>query len=413
MAIQSLLANKLRSFLSVLGVTIGIFCVILVYTIVDSLGNHIKDSLQSFGKNVIYIEVFPWESDSRDGYPWWKYISRPMPHIKEVGAIKKHKVSELIDIVSYRADWNNTTIKSAYRNVTGTTVIAVASDFNKIQDVTLESGRYLTELELHNGRNSIVIGATIAENIFPGINPLGRYLKVNGKAMEVVGVLKKEGDNMFQQSMDDKAIVPLNFLRSFTAVNDFSYNPRIIVKAKDGIPLDLLQQELKGAMRAIRRVKPIQDDTFALNKVTFLINYLQEFFSQINKFGLIIGMFSMLVGGFGVANIMFVSVKERTGIIGIQKALGARHDFILIQFLTEAVVLCIIGGIIGIIGVYATSILLDYILENYMDSSLRFVLTTENFLFGLFFSTIIGIFSGFFPARTASKLAPVEAIRSN
>jgi putative ABC transport system permease protein len=173
-----------------------------------------------------------------------------------------------------------------------------------------------------------------------------------------------------------------------------------------------VNEEIRGTMRTIRKLKPSQDDNFSLNRISFLTETIGDFFKSVNKFGLVIGLFSLLVGGFGVANIMFVSVKERTAIIGIQKALGAKNEFIIIQFLTESVLLSVMGGIIGLLITFGFSMLLNVIIESQFESNFRLLVTKENVLIGLAFSTVIGLLSGFIPAYKAGQLQPVEAMRS-
>lgn len=407
MAFQSLISNKLRSALSILGITIGIFCIIAVFTLVDSLELNIKKSVSTLGKNVIYIDKWQWVGGDND-YPWWKYINRPTAKLHEVKLLKEQPVMSLIEAVSFVTQIN-TTLRAGDKSIENTSVDGYTSEFTRIQDIELSEGRFFNEFEDNNGRPVAVVGYNIAMGLFDRTrNLVGKKITMFGKQVEIIGVFKNQGDNLINIDFDDHVVVPIQFLQSVT--NDIN-DANIIVKAKDKVGEDALYEELRGSMRGIRRLRPAEEDNFTLNKISFLSDVIGEFFKLINKFGLVIGLFSLLVGGFGVANIMFVSVKERTNIIGIQKALGARNEFILFHFLTEAIVLSLIGGVVGLFLTWLASIGGNAMLSG-TDSSFRLVMTTDNIVTGLGFSSIIGLFAGVIPAYRASRLVPVEAIRS-
>lgn len=410
MAFQSLISNKLRSFLSLLGIAVGIFCIILVFTIVDSLEFNIKKSIQSLGNNVIYIDKWEWVAGDKD-YPWWKYVNRPDIKLKEVNSIMEHPVGDMIEAISFTAK-RSSKVKAGKNSIDGANVSGYTSSFAKIQDLDISYGRFFNELEDNSGVPVAVIGADIAKSLFPGKESVvGEKLSVFGKQLTVIGQLKKQGDNIIDIDFDEHIIVPVRFLQY--AVGEASnMESKIIIKSKKNVSVDALNEELRGAIRGIRRLKPAEDDNFSLNKISFLSESIGEFFDSVSKFGLIIGMFSLLVGGFGVANIMFVSVKERTPQIGIQKALGAKNSFILVQFLTEAVVLSVIGGLIGVFLTWLTSMGVNEILRVFIHSDFRFLLTGKNFFNGILYSTLIGLFAGLIPAYKASRLVPVEAMRS-
>lgn len=407
MAFQSLVSNKLRSALSILGITIGIFCIIAVFTLVDSLELNIKKSVSTLGKNVIYIDKWQWVGGDND-YPWWKYINRPTAKLHEVKMLKEQPVMSLVEAVSFVTQIN-TTLKAGDKTIENGTVDGYTAEFSRIQDLEIAEGRFFNEFEDDNGRAVAVIGYNIAKGLFDQEkNLVGKKISMFGKQVEIIGVFKNQGDNLINIDFDDHVVVPIQFLQAVT--NDIN-DANIIVKAKDKVGEDALYEELRGSMRGIRRLRPAEEDNFTLNKISFLSDVIGDFFKLINKFGLVIGLFSLLVGGFGVANIMFVSVKERTNIIGIQKALGARNEFILFHFLTEAIVLSVIGGIIGILFTWLASIGGNAMLSG-TESSFRLVMTMDNIITGLVFSSIIGLFAGVIPAYRASRLVPVEAIRS-
>ncbi|MCZ2130932.1 MAG: ABC transporter permease [Bacteroidia bacterium] len=416
MAFQTLLNNKVRSILSVSGISIGIFSIVTVFTIIDSFELQVKNSLASLGKSVIYIEVFPWETEEKQEYPWWKFIQRPDPTIQELQLLEQSHVSNIIDAISYKLTYPSATLINIDNgvNANGIDMLGVSYAFNQIQDLKIAYGRYFSEQECNFGSPVIVLGNKVATQLFDNAeNALGKNVRIAGKLLQVIGVMEYDGENMIDNSSDENVYVPMSLMDDIIGQNIRSFNPQIMVKAKDGVSIDALANEIKGAMRSIRRLQPNEDDNFAINKVTFLIQFLDEFFVKMNLFGLIIGGFALLVGGFGVANIMFVSVKERTGIIGIQKALGAKRLYILTQFLTEAIVLCVLGGIIGIAFVFLLTFAANIFLAHAGDVSFRIYLTMSNFTSGIMFSIITGIVAGIIPAWVAAKLMPVKAIRFN
>jgi len=416
MAFSTLVAHKLRSFLSVLGISIGIFSIVMVYTLIDSLEFKIKESLSSFGKSVVYVEVYPWETEDRKAYPWWRYTNRPDPTVFEMKQLQQIFNRQIVDVVAFKmSDYNAklTNIENAI-TMTQVSVEGITFNFNQIQDIHIRYGRYFTSQEVELGRNVCVLGNNIAVKLFGNAsNAVNQKLRFNESVLTVLGVMEVEGESMFSNSADQLVYVPLDLLASKAGFNTRSYNPKIIVKAKEGIAIDALATELKGTMRNIRKLKPDADDNFAINKVTFFIEYLRDFFKKVNLFGFIIGGFSLLVGGFGVANIMFVSVKERTQIIGVQKAIGAKSHHILQQFLTEAIVLCVMGGFMGMIGVYGLSFVVNYFLTLTPDFNFVLVLSWSNMAYGLFFSILTGILAGIIPAWFGAKMPPVEAIRAS
>ena len=213
---------------------------------------------------------------------------------------------------------------------------------------------------------------------------------------------------MFGQSIDNTILIPINFAKNIYNIESESSNPQIMIKSKHNVSIDYLIDELEGVMRSIRRLKPKSDDNFALNRSSLITKGFESIFGMVDLIGMIIGGFSILVGGFGIANIMFVSVKERTKIIGIQKSLGAKNFFVLFQFLAESVVLSIVGGVIGLILIW-----LGTILANSFDGGMTFAMSFTNILTGILISIVIGIISGFAPAKSASKLNPVEAMNTS
>lgn len=407
-AVQALMLNKLRSFLSILGITIGIFAIIMVLSITNSLEKNIKDSVNSLGTDVIYIQKWPWGADDGGEYKWWKYMNRPTPIPKELQTLQRvFDGSETIMGMAFMYTSGGKTAKYLDNNITGVDVFGVSEEYYAINNFELMYGRYFSDFEAKSGVASIVIGYDLYEGLFNATgDPTGKEIVILGRKMRIVGVIAKQGESILEIGMDDKAIVPINWMQRVMNVSNNRGNPMIMVRASDGSSIDELENELKGKMRAVRRLKPNEEDNFALNRITMISGQLDNIFWSVNIGGFIIGIFSVLVGGFGIANIMFVSVKERTNQIGIQKSLGAHNSFILVQFLTEAIVLSLIGGLIGVLIVYGITSLVSTFLD------FKLFLSWGNFAFGTGLSIIIGVLSGLIPAYTASRLDPVEAIRA-
>ena len=402
MAIHALVVNKLRTILSLLGVTIGIFAIIAVFTAVDGLENKIRSSVNDMGSNVVFVEKWPWEFGK--DFPWWKYWVRPNANYKEMELLRQR--SALGESFAFSASAGDITIKSGKNSVESATVNMVSHEYEKIYTINLANGRYFTENESTAGAAVAIIGSEVANSLFPGADPIGQEVIARGRKFHVIGVFVREGESMLGDSKDKMLMVPVNYARRFLDIRSDNLEPRILVKGKAGVSNSQLIDELKGNLRSIRRLRPAEEDNFALNETKLLSNQLNSLFAMLTKAGWIIGSFSILVGGFGIANIMFVSVKERTPIIGIQKSLGAKNYFILVQFLSESVFLCLIGGFIGLFMVYLGTLAGKY-------AGLNLPLSLANIILGLSVSVIVGVISGLIPAYQASQLDPVEAIRSN
>lgn len=402
-AYDALRQNKLRTLLSLLGVTIGIFTIIAVFSAVDTLRDNLQKSVNKLGSNSIYIEKWPWVADGE--YPWWKYMQRPVSKIRDFKELQSR--SQTAQAISYEISIDSRTIKYKSNTVDGATIFGATQDHNKTWNFDFEEGRYFTDIESRTGAPVAILGHEIYDNLFPGVSAIGKQIKVMGKYVTIIGVFAKEGQDMLGLSNDKQVLIPLNFARTVLDVQNEKYNPSIVVKGKDGVPLEEVEGELRGMMRSIRSLRPGEDDNFSLNKVSLLSDQLDILFAVVNIAGAIIGLFSILVGGFGIANIMFVSVKERTNIIGIQKSLGAKNYFILLQFLIESIILCLLGGLIGLLLVYGGTFVVKWAWD------VAIVLYLKNVIIGIGTSVAIGVISGIIPAYSASKLDPVEAIRTN
>lgn len=396
---HSLVVNKLRTSLSLLGITIGIFTIVAVFTAVGSLERSIRGSFEKLGSNVVYVQRWPWGGG---GGEWWKLIQRPEPTYREMQMLEK-KLNKT-ERIAFGFGLNKTA-KYRENSVESATLMPVSFEYFDIWGYDLDAGRYFSSHEAQSGRPICVIGNDVAVGLFPNGDALGREIKVMGRKLTVVGLLAKEGKSLIGGGTDGNIFIPVNYARKLMNADEYS-NAFIMAVAKPGVGLDELKDELEGAMRSIRKLKPKAENNFALNEVTAVSSMLDTFFAALAQIGSVIGGFSILVGGFGIANIMFVSVKERTNQIGIQKSLGAKNYFILMQFLFESIMLSVFGGLLGVALVFIVVTLVQNFTDYYFSMSFG------NFMLGIGLSTIIGIVSGFLPARAASRLDPVEAIRS-
>jgi len=398
-AFQAIIVNKIRTILSLLGITIGIFCIISVFTIFDSMEIAIRTNIESLGSNVLFVQKWPWAMGG--DYPWWKYYQRPETSLDDMREIQKR--STLTDVTAFMMGVSKT-VKYQSNYVEGVTILGVSHEYDQVLPFEISDGRYFSSLESTTGKAVAIIGNNIAEGLYPGVETVGQKIKVMGRNVEVIGVINKEGEDMFSNSNDDNVILPINYFKTLVDIRDM--DATIIVKARPYVSNDELRDELTGIMRSVRKLKPSAEDNFAINETSIITQGFDALFGTIGIVGWIIGGFSLLVGGFGIANIMFVSVRERTGIIGIQKALGAKNYFILFQFLFEAIFLSLIGGVVGLLIVFILTLIVS------QAFSFDLILTAANIWLGIGVSAAIGLISGIIPAFTASRLDPVEAMRS-
>ncbi len=400
-AVQALVVNKLRTLLSLLGVTIGIFLIISVFTLVDSLESSLRGAFSSLGDDALFIERMPWGPEPGDeAYAWWKYMQRPNVNYEELKTLKgRMTTAKSVSLLAGARRLAENGNSSA-----SITVVSVSEGYDDFIAVEIEKGRGFSTQDLKSNNRYCLIGHDVANQLFGSVEPVGRQIKVAGFKATIIGVMEKEGTSIFGDSNDERILIPTQFGRLI--MNMRNSNVQIALKPKDGIEKEVMESEALMHMRNIRRLRPNEDKNFAMNKSSMLNKGLDEVFGILTVVGALIGGFSILVGGFSIANIMFVSVRERTSIIGIQKALGAKRSFILFQFLFESVFLCFIGGSIGLLVIWLGTFLAS------MATGFDLTLTVENVLIGVGFSVSIGLIAGIIPASIAARMEPVEAIRS-
>lgn len=400
-AINALRNNKLRTVLSLLGVTIGIFSIIAVLTAVDSLDQKIKKDLSSLDQNSIYLMRF---SFGPSEIPQWKREQFPDVTYEEYEYLKGSLNN--LEAMSFQLFTRQENLNFEGKTVSKVNMVPTTSEFENIQKLEFYRGRFFNESESNSGAAVVVLGYDVAQNLFDGMDPLGKKVRLYGQKFTVIGILKKKGASIFDEQDDTSAYMPVNFLRRLYGENNDMLTPAILIKPVSNVDMDAFKGELTQKMRSLRGLKVGQIDNFFINVLSGFTDFLDGIISGLKQGGIMISFFSFLVGGFGIANIMFVSVKERTNLIGIQKSLGAKNKFILLQFLFESITLCVIGGFIGIFFVWIISMVLTNALH------FDFVLTIGNIFKGFWLSVFVGIVSGIIPAISASRLDPVEAIRS-
>jgi len=400
LTLQELKVNKLRTALSLTGVAFGIFCIISVLATVNSLERNIQNEVKSLGSNTIYIDK--WDYSGGPDQPFWKFRARPIPKYEEAAMVRQRAV--LLDDIAYLMQTGGS-ISHKDDLLQSVSVYGINEEQMIIQPLSFDQGRFFSASEFEAGSNVCLIGFSNAESLFGTTErALGKQIDVKGKKATIVGVIKKEGKNMIGWDYDNCIMIPYKFCKQL--FEEENANPILIAKGKEGVTTAALMDELKGIMRQIRRLSPTQEDNFSLNSVEAFSKAITGFFSTVNVGGAIIGGISLIVGLFGIANIMFVTVKERTSVIGLKKAIGAKKSSILFEFLMEATLLCIFGGIIGLFFVYIVTVISTKIFDFPIFISLPMLITA------LIICVVVGILSGIIPASQAAKMDPVKAIRS-
>jgi putative ABC transport system permease protein len=388
--------------LSLTGVAFGIFCIISVLATVESLQNKIQSDINAIGTNTIYVDK--WEYTNDNDYPWWKFVNRPMPRYQDVSYIKER--STLAENIAFFTS-NQTSLEYGNFELQNVGVYGVSDEYDKIQTIDIAAGRYFTPTEFLHGSAIAVIGYENAMQMFGSPErAIGKSVSFNKHRVNIIGVIAKQGRMVNASDYDHCILLTYYYYASIYNVMDPNTDPYVMVKAKPNVPTAALTDELKGVMRQIRKLGPRQEDNFALNDINFLAQAVSGFFGTVNIGGWAIAGLSLIVGAFGVANIMFVTVRERTSQIGLKKAIGAKSRTILLEFLLESAFLCVIGGFMGLLMVWGLAAILNAVLP--------FAIIISGKIISLAFSicVILGILSGIIPATIAARMNPVVAIRS-
>lgn len=401
---QEFKSHKIRTLLSLSGVAFGIFCIIGVLATVDSMEYAVQKDIKALGSNTVYIDK--WEyADGGNDYPWWKYVKRPSPSYEEMLLLKR-KV-QAAENVAFNISTNGNNIEYGEDVVTGINYYGITEEFVNIQPIDIAMGRYLQPADYDYAANVVVMGYTVAETLFGNAQKaVGKTVKLKGgKRAQVIGLIKKQGKSIIGGwEYDNSLLMPLGFMKEM--VREKYSSPIIMVQGKESVPMVQLKDELTGAMRSIRKLRPTQEDNFSLNDIDAFSSFASNIFGSINQGGWFIAGLSLIVGMFGVANIMFVTVRERTSQIGLKKAIGAKKMTILTEFLLESAFLCIMGGLLGLFVVFGLSFLLSSIFGFSVFIAPRIIILAVSICI------VVGVLAGIIPATIAARMDPVVAIRS-
>lgn len=396
---SSIWGDKFRAFLSLMGVSIGIFAIIAVFQVVDSMQAEVMQNMETLGTDVVYIDKSDWASTD---FQWWKYRQRPSNKYEEYEYLRAHCTAA--DVLGFSVQVQ-ATVKNQRNSVPGVRLSGITFDWNRISPFTVERGRYFTEAEARSSQGLALIGAKLAEDLFPGQDPVNQTMKAGNYTVRVIGVLEKQGNAVSFIPYDEAVLLPLQFMHNYVDFRKVS--PAMVAHKHPQATTEEFKAQLRMHLRNVRRLKPVQEDNFALNETEFIQDQVNDLFKTVNRVGGIIGGFAILIGAFGIANIMFVSVKERTHLIGIQKALGAKSYFILTQFIAESLTLSVLGGIMGLLLVA----LVAWILTT--TETMPMTISLANVVRGLLISAGVGALAGLIPAWQAARLDPVEAINKH
>jgi len=392
-------ANRLRAVLTTLGIIIGIASVTTMATVINGVDQEFESTLSQLGTDVVYVSKWPWGNNA--GLDWWNYINRPQidPGLAEV-------VMERSRTAAFSAPMTDTDRTASYKgrdlraNILGST-----PDYGRIRTVNLAEGRFFTASDERGARNVCVLGATVSETLFPIETPLGKQIRVGGLPCRVIGVREEMGQGLFggDISDDERILVPFSTFRKLFGISQ-RRDVTLMVKARAGVPLATVKDELTGVLRTARRVEPGAESNFEINDQDQIRSTFTGVKIAIYGVGLFLTALALLVGGIGVMNIMFVSVRERTKEIGIRKAVGAKRRTILLQFLVEAVIVCLIGGFIGVALSAGLMVVVSAL-------GLTAVMPLSTVLVAFSICVGVGIAFGIVPAWQAATAEPIDALR--
>ncbi|MBN2356564.1 ABC transporter permease [candidate division KSB1 bacterium] len=395
-AFEALRAYKMRSILTTVGIVIGVTTVITIVALIQGLNHAFSREISAIGTDTLFIQKYPWIMTDDD---WFKYRNRKNITLEEAEEVKAS--ATLATAVAPQIGTRRT-IKYEEKTVERVIIVGTTSDYAITSNAMPEYGRFLSENDVSSNRAVCVIGWEVAQKLFDQLDPIGKRVNIGGRKFRVIGILEKKG-NFFGHNMDIFAVIPVGAFKSAFGMRRRSIEIEVKVKSPDLI--EEAEYELTGIMRRLRKLGVTDENDFAINKQSMLMDFYNNFTKTLWAVAIGVGAISLLVGGIGIMNILLVSVTERTREIGVRKAIGARKSDILWQFLIEAMMICAIGVIIGIL----LAIGLSQVVA--ATTPLPAAVTWWVVILGLVFVVTIGLFFGIYPASKAARLNPIEALR--
>lgn len=396
-ALRAIRVHKLRAILTTLGIIIGITSVTSMVTIINGIEQQFEKELSELGADVLYIEKWPWMMGP--GTKWWVYANRPRitdDLIEPIRARSRFATAVAPVVTTGRS------VRAEGETITRVRIEGSTPAYEIVHPTKLSQGRFYNELDDRTSQKVAVVGATIAEMLFPFRNPIGQSIRIDGKPFRVIGVLEKRGSGQGENNgWDSQVKIPFNTFKSTFGVSRRDVSIHVKIVSPELMPA--AEEELTGILRIARQIDAMEDNNFEINQQQNLREQLAPVKFAIYGIGIFLTALSLLVGGIGVMNIMFVSVKERTREIGIRKAIGARRKSILTQFLVEAVVLCLIGGAIAIMLAIGLTGLIKLVMPAYLPFS--------TIILAMGICVAIGVLFGLAPAWTAARSEPIVALR--
>lgn len=393
MAWSSLIANKMRSLLTMLGIIIGVAAVIALVSIGYGVRQQITESISSLGSNLLM--VYP-------GAPRTPGV-RPVAGANKTIKLSDYEAISKMDSVQAASPVAANSYLTVYMSKNWTTTVNGANaDFQYVNNWNMKSGRFITDNQIERRERVAVIGATVAKNLFGNEDPIGKDIRIDKNSFKIIGVLDEKGSGAMGNDQDDVIVVP--YTTMMERVMGVDYLRMIYIQAKEGEDLERVQADIENILRVRHGIKNPDLDDFNVNNMASIMKAVEENTATMTLFLGAVAAISLLVGGIGIMNIMLVSVTERTREIGVRKALGATYRTIITQFLIEAIVISLVGGAIGIVvGIGASQLIATV-------AKLKTVVTTGPILLSFGFSMTIGLVFGLYPARKAAKLNPIDAL---
>ena len=394
-AMNAIWVNKTRAILTTTCIVIGIVSVTAMNTISDGIDRSFENSMDMLGRNVVFVEKWPWGFGGE--YKWWEYRNRREMELSYVDELRR--LTPLASEVSASAN-RQTTIRYDDRMAESVDLSGATDGYFRTSGVQIESGRAFNDYDVHRGARVVVLGASVVDALFPNEEALGKQVRIQGQRFQVIGTLEKQGNFLGLEDFDNRIVMPIS---AYGSIYSLRSGIQLAVQFPSEEALAEGEYEVIGAMRQIRQLDPLDNDDFAINQAALFEQEFQGMKTAIYGIGIFLTGLALFVGGIGVMNIMFVSVKERTKEIGIRKAVGAKSWEILLQFLMEAVVICLVGGVIGVLLSIGVTQLINQFFVAYLDWT-----TVLN---AIIICAAVGILFGYLPSSKAAKSDPIESLR--